>query len=124
LGPSDTIDTGTVDESSEDELAALVLRGCSEDSNGEGGRAERMPPHRDIIQILEDAHAKGVNRACIVSALGLEKLNRGRLRLTLADKNRSVDSDCLVRVRFIVRTDGSCSGYKVGASKAGRRNAN
>jgi hypothetical protein len=77
LGPSDTIDTGTVDESSEDELAALVLRGCSEDSNGEGGRAEGMPPRRDIIQILEDAHAKGVNHACIGFALGLEGLNRG-----------------------------------------------
>jgi hypothetical protein len=24
-----------------------------------------MPPHRDVIQILEDVHAKGVNRACI-----------------------------------------------------------
>jgi hypothetical protein len=77
LGPSDTVDTGAVDESSEDELAALVLRGCSEDSNGEGDRAERMPPHRDIIQIFKDAHAKGVNRACIGFTLGLEKLNRG-----------------------------------------------
>jgi hypothetical protein len=65
LGPSDTIDTGTVDESSENELAALVLRSCSKDSNGEGGRAKRMPPHRDVIQILEDVDAKGVNRACI-----------------------------------------------------------
>jgi hypothetical protein len=64
LGPSDAIDTGTVDESSEDKLAALVLRSCSEDSNGKGGCAKRVPPHRDIIQILEDAHAKGVNRAC------------------------------------------------------------
>jgi hypothetical protein len=35
LGPSDIIDTDTVDEGSEDELAALVLRGCSEDSNCE-----------------------------------------------------------------------------------------
>ena len=49
LGPSDTIDTSIVDESSEDELVALVLRGCSEDSNGEGGHAERMPPHRNVI---------------------------------------------------------------------------
>ena len=72
MGPSDAIDTGTVDESSEDELAALVLRGCSEDSNSQGGRAERMTPHRNVIQILEDAHAKGVNRAYIGFALGLE----------------------------------------------------
>ena len=63
LGPSDAIDTGTIHESSEDELAALELRSCSKDSNGEGGRAERMPPHRDVVQILEGAHAKGVNRA-------------------------------------------------------------
>jgi hypothetical protein len=75
LGPSDT-----VDESSEDELAALVLRGCSEDGNGEGDHclhAEHMSPHRDVIQIFGDVHAKGVNRACIGFALGLEGLNRG-----------------------------------------------
>jgi hypothetical protein len=41
------------------------------------------------------------------------------MRRTLGNKNRSIDSDCLVRVRFIVRTDGSCGGYKVGAGKAG-----
>jgi hypothetical protein len=93
--------------SSGDELAALVLRGCSEDGNGEGCRAERMPPHRDVVQILEDAHAKGANRACIGFTLSLEGLNRGLLRGTLGDKNRSIDSDRLVRVRFIVRTDGS-----------------
>ena len=104
--------------SSEDELAALVLRGCSEDSNGEGGRAERMPPHRDVVQILEDAHAKGANRACIGLALSLEGLNRGLLRRTLGDKNRSVDSDRLVRVRFIVRTDGSCSRDTVTLAQA------
>jgi hypothetical protein len=77
LGLSDGIDTSTVDEGSEDELAALVLRGCSEDSNGEGGRAERIPPHRDVIQILEDVHAKGVDRACIRFVLGLDGLNSG-----------------------------------------------
>jgi hypothetical protein len=82
LRPSDTVDACTVDESSEDELAALVLRGCSEDSNSEGGHcrhAEHMPPHRDVIQIFGDVHAKleGVNRACIRFALGLERLNRG-----------------------------------------------
>ncbi len=77
MGPSDIIDTGTIDESSEDELAALVLRGCSEDSDGDGGRAEGMPPHRNVIQILEDMHAKGVNRACTGFALVLGGLNRG-----------------------------------------------
>jgi hypothetical protein len=76
LRPSDIIDTGIVDEGSEDELAALVLRGCSEDSNGEGGRAKHIPPDRDVIQILEDAHAKVVNRACIGFALRLEGLNK------------------------------------------------
>jgi hypothetical protein len=124
LGPSDSINTGTVDESLEDELASLVLRGCSEDSNGEGSRAKCMPPHRDVIEILEYPHAKGINCACIGFALGLELLNRGRLRRTLSDKNRGVDSDRLVRVRFIFGTDGSCSRNKVGAGEAGRRNAN
>ena len=74
LGPPDTIDTGTVDESSKDELAALVLRSCREDSNGKGGRAESMPPYRDVIQILEDAHAKSVNRACMAFT---QRLHRG-----------------------------------------------
>ena len=77
LRPSDIIDSGTVDESSEDELAVLVLRDCSDDSDSKGGCAERMPPHRDVIQILEDAHTKGVNRACIGFALDLEGLYRG-----------------------------------------------
>jgi hypothetical protein len=45
LGPSDIVDIGTVGESSEHGLAALVLRG-REDINGEGGHAERMLPHR------------------------------------------------------------------------------
>jgi hypothetical protein len=134
LGPSDTADTCTVNESLEDELAALVLRGCSEDGNGEEGHcrhAEHMPPHRDVIQIFEDAHAEGVNRACIGFALGLEgldRLDRGCMIMSYlgrySSKNRSVDSDRLVRVQFIVRTDGSCSGNKVGTGKAGRRNAN
>ena len=77
LGPSGTIDTCTVNESSEDELGALEHRGCSEDSNGERDRAERMPPHRNVIQILEDVHAEGINRACVGFSLGLEALKRG-----------------------------------------------
>ena len=64
LRPPDTIDTGTVDECSEDELAALMLRSCCEDSNHERSRTKRMPPHGNIIQVLENAHAKGVDRAC------------------------------------------------------------
>ena len=75
LGSSDAIDTSTVDERSKDELAALVLWGCCEDSNGEGGCAERMPPHRDIFQTREDAHSKGVDHALIKFILGLEGLN-------------------------------------------------
>jgi hypothetical protein len=73
-GLARSIDTGTFDEGSKDELAALVLRGRSE--VGDGRCAECMP-HRYIIQILEDAHAKGVDCACIGFALGLEGLNRG-----------------------------------------------
>jgi hypothetical protein len=46
------------------------------------------------------------------------------LRRTLGDKNHSVDSDRLARVSFIVHTDGSCIGDKVGTGEAGRRNAN
>jgi hypothetical protein len=40
-----TIDIGTVDGCSEDELAVLKLQGHCEDSNREGGHAEGMPPH-------------------------------------------------------------------------------
>ena len=39
----------------------------------------------------------------------------------MGDKNRSVDSDRLVRVRFIVRTDGSCRGDKVGTGEAEKK---
>ena len=42
LGPSETIDTGTIDKCSEQELATLILRSCCVDSNGEEGRAQRM----------------------------------------------------------------------------------
>jgi hypothetical protein len=48
LQPSDTIDTGNIDERRGDELAALVLRGRCEDNNGERGhpkRLKRMQPH-------------------------------------------------------------------------------
>ena len=77
LRPSDSIDTGTVDERLEDELATLELRSCSEDGNGEGDRSERIPPHGYVIQMLEDMHAEGVNRACIEFALSLGSLNKG-----------------------------------------------
>jgi hypothetical protein len=40
---------------------------------------------------------------------------------TLGDKNRSVDSDRLVRVRFIVCTDGSCRGDEVGTGEAEKK---
>jgi len=35
------------------------------DSNGEGGHAEGMSPHRVIIHVLENADVKGVDHACI-----------------------------------------------------------
>src|SRR6266436_7019878 len=77
LGPPDAIDTGTIDESLEDELATLVLRSCSEDSNGEGGRSKRMPPHRDIIQVLENVYTEGIYRAYIIFSRGLKGKNKG-----------------------------------------------
>jgi len=52
--------------------------------------------------------------------LKLEGLDRG----ALGNKNRSIGSDCLVRVGLIVCTDGSCSGDQVGVGEAGRGNAN
>jgi hypothetical protein len=71
--PDTTVDTGTVDECSKDELSALELRSSCEDSNDEGSGAKRMPPDGDIIQVLEDAHAKGVDCTCIWFSRGVPR---------------------------------------------------
>jgi hypothetical protein len=42
-----------------------VLRGRGEDSDDEGSRANGMPPYRDVVKILEDAHAKSIDRAYV-----------------------------------------------------------
>jgi hypothetical protein len=52
------------------------------------------------------------------SLLWVPGMNRGQLGRTLGNKNRSVDSDRLVRVQFIVHIDDSCGGDKVGAGEA------
>jgi hypothetical protein len=65
LRPPDTVDTGTIDKGLEDKLAALVLRGRGEDSDDEGSRTKGMPPYRDGIEILEDAHAKSIDCAYV-----------------------------------------------------------
>jgi hypothetical protein len=72
LGRTDAIVTGTLDESSEDEVAALVLRirDCCEGRNGEGGRSERMPPHRDVVCTL---------KVLIVPASGLLWVSRDEI---------------------------------------------
>ena len=64
LRPAYAVDARPVNERPEDELAALVLRRRCEDGNDEGGRAERVPPHRDVVEVLEEAHAKGVDHTC------------------------------------------------------------
>jgi len=65
LRPSDTVNAGTVDKCPEDELAALVLRGGCKDGDDEGSSANGMPPYGHGVQILENAHAKGVDRAYV-----------------------------------------------------------
>ncbi len=67
--PSDTIEVSAVDECSENELALLVLRSCCEYSNGEESRANRVPPHKDIFRVIENAHAKGADGACLARGL-------------------------------------------------------
>ena len=64
LRPAYAVDARPVNERPEDKLAALVLRRRCEDGNDEGGRAERVPPHRDVVEVLEEAHAKGVDHTC------------------------------------------------------------
>lgn len=49
------LDTDTVDESPEDKLAGLMLRGCSNDGNGKRGYDKSMPPHRVVIRTLVNA---------------------------------------------------------------------
>lgn len=65
LRPPDTVDTGTINKCLEDKLAALVLRGRCEDGDDEGSRANGMPPYRDAVEILEDAHAKSIDCAYV-----------------------------------------------------------
>ena len=110
MQPSDTTDTGTIDEHREDELAALVLRGRCENGDGKRGHPKRMQHTETSFEVLENAHGQDHKRI------------KG-LRRTLGKKDLSIDSNCLVRVRSVVRTNGSRSGDKVGAGKAGRRRA-
>lgn len=111
MQPSDTTNTGTIDERREDELTALVLRGRCEDGDGKQGRPKRMQPQRDIARVLKNAHGRDY------------KGIRG-VRGSLGKKDLSIDSICLVRVRFVIRANGSRSGDKFGAGKAGRRHVN
>ena len=64
LRPAHAVDARPVDERPEDEFTALVLGRRGEDSNDEGGRAERVPPHGDVVEVLEEAHTKGVDHTC------------------------------------------------------------
>jgi hypothetical protein len=78
--PDGAIDSGTVDECSEDEFAALMLRSCCENGNDEGSGAKRVPPHGNVIQVLENTHTKGVDQAYIRLSPG----QRNKLRYTLS----------------------------------------
>jgi hypothetical protein len=66
--------------------------------------------HEDIIQVIKNAHAK---RILIVLATGLIGDSRAweddYSALYLGYKSRGLDPDSLVLVRFVVRTDSSCS---------------
>ena len=42
-----------------------MLRGCCKDGDNEGSSANGMPPYGDRVQILENTHAKGVDRAYV-----------------------------------------------------------
>jgi hypothetical protein len=65
LRPPDTVDTGTINKCPEDKFAALVLRGRCEDGDDEGSSSNGMPPYRDVVEILEDVYAKGIDRAYV-----------------------------------------------------------
>jgi hypothetical protein len=64
---SDTINAGTVDKCSKDELATLVLRSCYMYSNGKGGRAQRMHHMETLLRYLRMCTPK----VLIVLASGL-----------------------------------------------------
>jgi hypothetical protein len=78
--------------------------------------------HGDIIQVIEDAHVKGIDRACN----GVERVSRecegDCAALYLGDKSGGLGPDRLSLVCSIVRTDSSWSRDKVGACEARRRN--
>ena len=90
LHPSHTVDTGTIDERREDELAsvaALVLRGRCEDGDNWRGHPKRM---QHAVEVFGNAHGQDYKRI------------RG-LRRTLGKKNLSINSNCLVRVGEFTR---------------------
>jgi hypothetical protein len=91
-----------------------VLRRRGEDGDDERGRAKRVPPHRDIVEVLEEAHPKGVDHAC--SMLGQSSTNQGRL--TLSEQDSGIDPDRLARAGLEIGTEGACGGDKVGTCEA------
>jgi hypothetical protein len=79
-----------------------------------------MPAHRDIIQVVEDAHAKHIDRACN----GFNRVSRewddDCTALYLSDKSRGLDPDRLVQDQFVCCVDSSRSRDEVGACRARR----
>jgi hypothetical protein len=82
-----------------------------------------MSRHGDIIQVIEVANAKRIDRAC-TGLIGVSRdWEDDYAALYLGDKGRGLDPDRVVRVRFVVRTDCSPGGEQR-AGEAGGRYAN
>ena len=89
-----------VDERPEDELAGLVLGRSSEHGDDERGRADGVPPDRDVVDVPEEVHTKGVDEA-------------------LRDEHRGINADRNARLRNEVRVEGRESGDEIRATEAG-----
>lgn len=63
LAPAHTVDAGVVDELLEHELARLMRGRRSEHRDNERSRPDRMPPDRDVVDVLEQVDAEGVDEA-------------------------------------------------------------
>lgn len=63
LAPADTVDAGVVDELLEHKLGRLVRGRRGEHRDNERSRAHRVPPDRDVVDVLEQVHAERVDEA-------------------------------------------------------------
>ena len=79
LAPARRVHARVIYEGPEDKLGRLVCRRGCEDCDDQASRSDGVPPYRDVVDVLEQMHAEGVDE-------------------TLADKHTRVDTDSDTRL--------------------------